>query len=391
MQKLLIAITVILLFGCKTEKPSEPLQEIVIDFSKSEKVVDISDVIDSTFFKIVALETNANSLIGEIDKIFYQNQRIYIVDKMQKCIIVFDDEGRFLFKLHKPGRGAGEYTEIQTATVTPDNIIVVDMGKRVALFYDLEGNYQRDIDMSKLWCYELISFNDESLYYVNNLSSSASGHFLLFQTDTMGKELRPFMPFKGEECNRGWGMDNNHSKYGDSVYVVYGSMDSIFYFSKSEAMHPKYRIQYAGAKMPDYLKYGDGSKAVYAYIAQTGSDNSYTMGAKAIVHLPDDLLLKFDNGQHYCARYNKTTGSVALGYDLKILSFPYRPATGLTVQGNYAVNWLPAKSFKYFWTFEYNKIEYRNAAFGERMRQLRDSATDMDNPIVFIFRINATK
>ena len=150
MKNCIFLLLALLISACKKEKPSEPLQEIVIDFSKSEKVVDISDIIDSTFFKIVALETNANSLIGEIDQIFYQNHRIYIVDQMQKCIIVFDDEGRFLFKLHKPGRGAGEYTEIQTATVTPDNIIVVDMGKRVALFYDLEGNYQRDIDMSKL-------------------------------------------------------------------------------------------------------------------------------------------------------------------------------------------------------------------------------------------------
>ena len=387
MKNCIFLLLALLFSACKTEKPSEPLQEIVIDFSKSEKVVDISDIIDSTFFKIVALETNANSLIGEVDQIFYQNHRIYIVDQMQKCIIVFNEEGRFLFKLHKPGRGPGEYTEILTATVTENNIIVVDMGKREALFYDLEGNYQRNISLSKLWCHELISFKDESLYYVNNLGKSIRGPFLLFQTDTMGKKLQPFLPFKGVECNRGWAIKNYHSQCGDSVYLIYGSMDSIFYFSKSEAMHPKYRIHYAGAKMPDYLKYGDRSKAHSTASAQSGSENSYSKGAEAIIHLPDDLLLKFDNGQDYWVRYNKTTRSVVLGYDIKILSFPYRPATGLTIQGDHVVNWLPAESFKYFWKSEYNKIEYLNAAFGERMRQLRDSVTEMDNPLIFLFRI----
>ena len=387
MQKFLIFLTVVLLFGCKTEKPSEPLQEIVIDFSKSEKILDISDVIDSSFFNIVALETNVNSLIGEIDKIFYQNQRIYIVDQMQKCIIVFNNEGRFLFKLHKPGRGPGEYTEIFTATVTNNNIIVVDMGKKEALFYDLEGNFQRNISLLKLWCHELISFNDESLYYVNDLSNSVRGPFLLFQTDTMGKKLRPFMPFKGEKCNRGWGIGNNHSICGDSTYLIYSSIDSIFYFSSTEVVHAKYRIQYAGAKMPNYLKYGDGSKAVNAFIKQAGMGDSYSMGAKAIVHFPNDLLLSFSIGQDYWARYNKTTKSVALGHNLKISSFPYRPARGLTIQGEYAVNWISARVFKIFWEDEYSKIEYRNAAFGERMRQLRDAVTEMDNPLIFLFRI----
>lgn len=62
-------------------------------------------------YKFVSLETTPKSLIGEINKIIYYNDRLYIVDRFSSnAIFVFNSDGKFLFRVGSSGKKMGQYT-----------------------------------------------------------------------------------------------------------------------------------------------------------------------------------------------------------------------------------------------------------------------------------------
>ena len=113
------------------------IKTIKIDVDGCEKDMDISDMFDTSFFRIIPLETTPESLIGgEVCQVFYRNDRLYVVEKMAKGLFVFDDNGKFLSKIQSYGQGPEEYIEITAVSITDDRIIVFDQFSRKVLIYD---------------------------------------------------------------------------------------------------------------------------------------------------------------------------------------------------------------------------------------------------------------
>ncbi len=76
----------------------------------SEDKRTFSQIVDSISF--IALETKEASLIGRITKLRFKDSRIYILDKRKSnCLFVFDNTGRYLFKIDDSGKGPGEFVE----------------------------------------------------------------------------------------------------------------------------------------------------------------------------------------------------------------------------------------------------------------------------------------
>ena len=64
--------------ACNPKTPvniNDDLTEIVFDSDKADDIVDVSDIIDSSFFRIIPLETTEASLISEITKLFYKHNK----------------------------------------------------------------------------------------------------------------------------------------------------------------------------------------------------------------------------------------------------------------------------------------------------------------------------
>ena len=80
-------------------------------------------------FEIIPLETNANSIIGELQKGIVTGDDIYIFDFMYQSILNFDIEGNFKREISKKGRGPDEYIEARDFHIIGDNIYVLDYQK----------------------------------------------------------------------------------------------------------------------------------------------------------------------------------------------------------------------------------------------------------------------
>ncbi len=69
---------------------------------------------------------------------------IYVADSKQKYIRVFDKDGNYLRTIGRSGQGPGEFTDISSLSITPQNELMVnDRYASKFIFFSLMGNYLR--------------------------------------------------------------------------------------------------------------------------------------------------------------------------------------------------------------------------------------------------------
>lgn len=94
--------------------------------------------------KVILLETTKESLIGKIDEIEIFNNRIYILDKMQKSIICFDMLGKYLFRIKSIGKGPGEYMAINHFTINTRTNEIICLGVYKYIYFTTDGQYVKE-------------------------------------------------------------------------------------------------------------------------------------------------------------------------------------------------------------------------------------------------------
>ena len=365
-------------FSCKetsNNKNYGSIPEIVYDSDNLADSIDISEIIDSTFFRIIPLETNNTSLIGKMSKLFFKHNRFYILDQMQKSIIVFDERGKFIFKFNASGKGPGEYVEIASATITDHNIIIADNILEKLFYYDLSGKFVKEFGKQKVWHLDIFSLNDGYLYSNNSWFSDAIiGKYMFFKTDSTGRNVKKYFPFRSDD--RGWRIKNNHSIYDNTAYVIYGSVDTIFRVSVNTEIEPAYRINIVKNSIPHTMKYKGNSLDI-------AEENDYSLGMYSIITMPDDILIGIDD---YVIRHNISTGQTKTGYSFAVKYFP--EFTPETIQGEYILREFPANSFLEWFGYDYKDGKYDNfPEYKARIKELLSTVNEMDNPLIFMHKI----
>ena len=112
----ILFLTILLFFlGC-TSKSNKVEPGAINESINIDKFIITNHALDdSTIFKqchTVFLETNDNSLIREINRIYKTEDYIFIFDKLLKKICVFDDQGKYQTKIHNIGQGPQEYISL---------------------------------------------------------------------------------------------------------------------------------------------------------------------------------------------------------------------------------------------------------------------------------------
>ena len=95
-------------------------------------------------FDVVALETTPEALVGNIDELFFDDEKIFVIDRrVAKSIFIFKQNGEFISKIDRVGRGPVEYFEIWDATIdkSQKHIIIQDLEGRKFQYYDYNGDY----------------------------------------------------------------------------------------------------------------------------------------------------------------------------------------------------------------------------------------------------------
>jgi 6-bladed beta-propeller len=166
----------------------------VIDLNREDKI-SVLDIVDS--INVVQLETNPECLISVISKVIPYKDRYYILDNRRQEIFCFNQQGRFLFKIAKRGRGPEEYTYLGDFNIDPFNeqlLILVPFGE--ILYFDSNGQFLWRTSLPKeIKAYnEVHIINKDELFFV-----SASQYGAVFYSRLNNKITKTMFP-KTPEC-----------------------------------------------------------------------------------------------------------------------------------------------------------------------------------------------
>lgn len=139
-------IFLLMAFGCSESGKTGQVPEAAASVNILE--IELKDLdkqlIDTSLIKTVTfipLETNKECMIGEVDKLLYKNNQFFIYDEhVTKSVFVFDDKGKYLYKVNRLGNGPGEYAEPMDMDLDDQgNIHVWDNGSKKMIKYRNQG------------------------------------------------------------------------------------------------------------------------------------------------------------------------------------------------------------------------------------------------------------
>lgn len=93
---------------------------------------------------LVNLELTTHSQIMKIQKLVVTAHHIVVLDEPNaQSVFIFDRAGKFLKKIHRPGKGPGEFYFLTDMDVdkSADNLYLLDVGGAKMLTYNLNGEF----------------------------------------------------------------------------------------------------------------------------------------------------------------------------------------------------------------------------------------------------------
>lgn len=244
-RKVLYCTCCVLLFtSCVMEKKNLNINKV----PTIEIPVDKDDIPNmfSSFFKMshyVSLETTEESLIRQVEKVVLTDNKIYILDRLEYQILVFNSSGKFLHKIKMLGQGPGEYVNLSDFSVKGDTIYLLDRMAGKLLIYknnflisEFPTERARSFSVVKHGDY---AFNMELGTAVNGNKNGDSYAFykdnnLLLRGIGYNKNLRG-LSFTQSEGHNGFYC------YSDSIFANFPFNDTIYTVNKRDgSLSPYY-------------------------------------------------------------------------------------------------------------------------------------------------------
>lgn len=305
--KYFFLLLILTLSGCNRkikEKTDIGVNLLKIDWESVSDVADYSSMVEDSVL-IIALDTTNAGLIGEVTKLVYQNDLIYIADNLTKSVFVFDMSGKLQHKIHAAGNGPGEYINISYFTVHVTDLVILDHYQNKLLFYNKSGKFIRDKHIGDIWGTDLFCI-DNKLYLPNNNSGSKSGYYHLYSIDLDNSDhLGKYLPFDEPKTNLGWSIDSYYAQCGNEALLCFCPYDEL-YTVKNGDIYLSYKIDFGVKRLPKQYIEGDGTIAL-----RTAIRNNYVVGLRKFWQSAQYLFLYFaDSENDYISIYNKVTGEM---------------------------------------------------------------------------------
>lgn len=336
MKNFFLLIFTLLLSACHNYKADfvrkDGFNVILIDKAIKEQRIKLSSYIDKINY--IPLETNTNVLIGKIEKIGFDKNYIYLLDRYSaNSLFVFDFKGKFIAKIGNPGKGPGEYNSAQDFCILPgDTILLYDRdGKKIIYYHNFKFLKSQQID----WYSHSFAYNEGHYYFYMQkqyfANSKYKGNYDLIVTN-------PSI----DVTNKSFAFESNNKLYYDPINVFRNFNDSIqfmrrfqnkLYKIKGSVIAPSYYLDFGQFAVPyektlDMVAFNK-SKSDYSYLW-----NVFLEGSRLIYF---DAVLKGDNSVYYFF-YNKVnnllTYSNRLENDIDGVPFDFCLSTDSTFIGS---------------------------------------------------------
>ena len=129
----------------------------------SQECIDVYDMIED--YRYLSFENSENSILGKIDDILIDDNRLFLVDHSNNRVLSFDKEGNFICKIGQRGKGHNEYLSLSHFSLNKrtKEVCILDFYSRKLLFYDYNGKHT----------------NTKPLYYFTNAAAFHNDQIIL--------------------------------------------------------------------------------------------------------------------------------------------------------------------------------------------------------------------
>ncbi|WP_294480603.1 6-bladed beta-propeller [uncultured Bacteroides sp.] len=282
---IIVAIFLFLSIGCQAPKSKVTTREQMVSDSTLIQI-DVDPTGKDTYafdsliddISYIRLETNDSCLIGNIHQLLVTNEYIFVLDAfVTNAVYCFDKQGHFIRQIGVMGEGAGEYLRLCKIALTSDRKQIVLYDWNRLHYYDLKGNYIKDITPN-IYANDIKLMNDDLVVAFRDAGlGDDSQHRMLAVYDKDFKLIyREFPTFYNESFHLNNDVNPLRS-FGNGVYLREPWTHSIYKIDKDRCRE-KYRININNGGYPERLE----NMREDAYMRIVGTK----------IHMMDYILLK---------------------------------------------------------------------------------------------------
>lgn len=430
-KNIFIVVVTFILFSCengdKTISRSDgAVKTINVDMSSVQYNADVISMIDTSWYKIVPLETTEHSLVGgKIKNIYYRNNRLYICEMQTESVLIFDDSGKFISKIQARGEGPGEYLRISSVRINDKGIYIYDdMGLKV-LHFDLDGNYVDRYSLRDCFKKALVPhyvfYVGDRIYVADQLLTDAKPKYgaphKVCAIDMVGDSAvyTKYLPYdlSTAPTYQFYLRDQKYAINKDGEVLFMCDRTDTIYVATKDEVRPAYVLDFGKYNLPESMK-GEES------IRKIRENPDYGKYIWEITHLMDTdkyLIVKFhyesdevkkrrDDGKsvsdvsfeeqvknslsfvHWVV-YEKETGETMLINDMMLPVFEgYKKFYPRDADGEYLIDWVSVFVPMIGKDCKMMHVSIPdNPRYERELNEVYSSITPNSNPVVFIYKM----
>lgn len=383
MKKILILGLTVLFYSCQTNKNEE---KVVIDLlvSPETELTKISEI--ATEVKYIPLQTSQDCLIPYIMDVKTNDGKVFVRTNLSE-IFCYNDDGKFLFKLSKNGRGPEEYAYIYDFDVTKNNLLVVLTRSRLLSFNitDSAFNYLKTLNFKTDPGFVAIGPDQNHL-----LLSYGSSHgnepyrnvLINMNGDTILKIPNLYKYSKNTKMHFAAIFENINFDSDDLLHFKFWLNDTVFTLTEDNKIEP-------------YLVFNSHGKQTTTEALANFSENTMReyINVQNIIETPRYLIYRFFN-QKLCVRVFDKTSSKIFYIDYKsrdMTSWLTDDLTGgVNIEPKFCVDgniyaWTDAITLKkHIASDQFNSSAVKFPKMKEEIKKLAQSLDETDNPVLIV-------
>lgn len=306
--KLYLLLFSLLFLGCtpnsnKVGKENEKGGENIDKFRFTNHALE-----DSTLFKechIVPLETNDDSFIQKISRIYKTNDDIFILDKSLNKLSVFDVHGNYRHKIENIGNGPHEYVSVMDFCLDTEKkeiLLLCDRPYKIMRFkYD--GQFVEEIKQTDLFRNILMS---DGYIYCNRIESGKRGlnEYEIYCMSSNGEPRGNILKRRDNITNKTHHVGNflNKSKY---IYYTRRFDNRVYQVTGNESKE-RYTLDFGKFNVPEHLSEEQDFKKFRSECDEKKyiySITEFTENEKYIIFLTNQAICVYDKNKETFTGY----------------------------------------------------------------------------------------
>ena len=270
-----ILILLFIFIRCSSNSPTAKKGKTIKVFENKIEHITADNLI--TDIQYIPLETDSNCIIGHIDKMLANNNRLYILDKNgAKKLFVFDLNGKFIQSIGKQGKGPDEYIQLVDFSVNEEKgeIVLLDNYREILVF-DLQGRFIKSKQLSRTNFFQnLCCYKNDYYLSTSNLIGNADKYSIFKYS--YGFDEHKLLEFSNY-CDFIHPIDNPISCNTESLYYL-DVFTTTLYEKGEDGFAKKYLFDFGGKYMP--LNIANSNEQFFQNYAKYCFIQRYVIGDK---------------------------------------------------------------------------------------------------------------